>query len=1618
MGVFFILKSDKPKDDKLEYFKQKIIEYLKSQDTIEKGGMAVGTIREWKGKKYIKGPDNKWRRYYNKETRGAKISIKHLIRKVETIDNAEDLMKLVLLHRDRFSDENGNPIPIVQELSRHISERQGRIAPDVPNSPASPTNQASGKESENTETESKEGDSGEKGAKYWEQSGSNAFKAGKPRKPPYEEIVKPGTKIGSPESKEANKMMEAWLRGWDKANLSDDSWKNEKPKDEKGEKGKKEQEPEENNNKQHEDTNENDDAKKNIIEIIRSHGVEITPQEGKYLFATGPADDGYFIINGNLDYNTYDEIMAEAESNGLKPPYHVYGEFETYQDKKNVDFHKLSETLRENKKSEEEKHRNRSEAMRGNQNAKKDGPEDPPSEKRRKREQTETKKARKQAGLPEEKTERTSAMKDSTWDPKSEDYRYKDTGYIAGSRKEKAQAYIRRMAKDGIQVLNTSIDWQDIEENERIADETITKQNLMGKSDWEALKGGGLKGNAGYLINEIYKTIASKPENNTPEARFNFSRALDAIRGRLEICKTRDEVIEVAREINGERTGYFVQASQTPEYLELNEKVEQLTRKLDNYQSKLKEKIYSEGDPYKAARDYLRAHVGVSGDAIIDPHTGKWNGSYYTRGGKRQLDLLRIGHQTYERRKGEIEERSGITEESINGEIRQAQDKMAEVRRKKNEELQLSNTMQKAWSSLGKSFSNAIETTAEGTKYHAKDSFSKHYRKSIEMDDDDFSWAEKKTKGGSGKQRKTQFELLVADHIIRKGGRDIKVESTEELKKAFNLRDVQSGNWVLNDPKSAKFHVDNIAMGLADMGDILGLPDNLLSLNGRLAMAIGARGHSKALAHYESMERVINITKMKGGGSLGHEWFHAFDNLIAEAMTGGKYNIFLTETNDHQELNKRQQKLLNQVKWYKQQRDHNKERGNDGLLDYYSKEYENAKKMAKKAGVAVDELENQEDHIPKVKAAFNNLVNAMMTGSAARTENITYTKDDYEAAQKFFEDQRDRDWIGMKEGMTIDEALAAGKGRGFRRVKPERLKKLMAAWLDKNPSGGSVVAKTDRTTSNYFEESKKLDNWPSSYWSKIIEMGARAFSSYLNDKMAEKGWQNNYLAHATENSDYIVGNPYPEGEERKAINAAFDELFGVIRETGAIRKAIMAENIMEKAGYFSDEGLKELLNETSDGEITHDLFHVAKGKDGKLSLFLTRILAKKQKDLSENEVDGGKDVKDGIMELEKSDKLEYFRKIILEHLDQDDDKADIKKSLFDAEAEEFAKSGRGLPVGSVRDWKGKKYVKIAPGKWKPKYDSHTRGAKMAISAIKKKIAAASDAQEMLQIVLENRERFADKEGHPLPFVQELSNYVSLEQEKFTSNREESKKNDGGTITVGELRKFLERFKSKYPGNSRKEEFQKLKELERQAYMNGDSQEERIYGAMIHHFYASERKELEEAKAKVKEDRESKAREEARKRHEADAKERERQSQGQSDESPFGSNGGGITFTELGIGESGISEEAARRRRAKQFARDAQNELDFILSTWLNGTYKKGQIKKNDDDPDNPTWVVFVNKQHKDKIRGAIGQWKTKGFSVDNHADEGFIQFSVYPLDSDEDGIIKKAVSEVLRDILT
>lgn len=131
-------------------------------------------------------------------------------------------------------------------------------------------------------------------------------------------------------------------------------------------------------------------------------------------------------------------------------------------------------------------------------------------------------------------------------------------------------------------------------------------------------------------------------------------------------------------------------------------------------------------------------------------------------------------------------------------------------------------------------------------------------------------------------------------------------------------------------------------------------------------------------------------------------------------------------------------------------------------------------------------------------------------------------------------------------------------------------------------------------------------------------------------------------------------------------------------------------------------------------------------------------------------------------------KFEHFKKLIIEHLGSldENEKKELKKSLIEAESMQKG----GYSVGTIRTWKGKQYIKIAPGKWKPKYNGQTRGAKMAISALKKRADKCTNSNELLQLVLANKSRFSDDSGRPLPFVQELADYVSERNDKIESDK--------------------------------------------------------------------------------------------------------------------------------------------------------------------------------------------------------------------------------------------------------
>ena len=108
----------------------------------------------------------------------------------------------------------------------------------------------------------------------------------------------------------------------------------------------------------------------------------------------------------------------------------------------------------------------------------------------------------------------------------------------------------------------------------------------------------------------------------------------------------------------------------------------------------------------------------------------------------------------------------------------------------------------------------------------------------------------------------------------------------EKFAQVLPFRGVEFGNWVTQAERASLL---NAAFdGFHDLAKLFGLSAENMTLSGSLAFAFASRGKSGAMAHYEPLRQVINLTKKNGAGCMAHEWFHALDNWAqySEGRTG------------------------------------------------------------------------------------------------------------------------------------------------------------------------------------------------------------------------------------------------------------------------------------------------------------------------------------------------------------------------------------------------------------------------------------------------------------------------------------------------------------------------------------------------------------------------------------------------------------------------------------------------------------------------------------------------------------------------------------------------------------
>lgn len=127
-------------------------------------------------------------------------------------------------------------------------------------------------------------------------------------------------------------------------------------------------------------------------------------------------------------------------------------------------------------------------------------------------------------------------------------------------------------------------------------------------------------------------------------------------------------------------------------------------------------------------------------------------------------------------------------------------------------------------------------------------------------------------------------------HYAQEEAKQQEVDMVAILKE-YKLKGFEFGNWVNQNDRYDFIHAFTRSAQI--LSEIIGSKN--IGLDLLVGVAFGARGHGGgAVAHYEPMHNMINLTKEKSYGSLAHEWGHAIDYNLGRHIDQNKDYSFLT----------------------------------------------------------------------------------------------------------------------------------------------------------------------------------------------------------------------------------------------------------------------------------------------------------------------------------------------------------------------------------------------------------------------------------------------------------------------------------------------------------------------------------------------------------------------------------------------------------------------------------------------------------------------------------------------------------------------------------------------------
>lgn len=396
-----------------------------------------------------------------------------------------------------------------------------------------------------------------------------------------------------------------------------------------------------------------------------------------------------------------------------------------------------------------------------------------------------------------------------------------------------------------------------------------------------------------------------------------------------------------------------------------------------------------------------------------------------------------------------------------------------------------------------------------------------------------------------------------------------------DFSRVFGFRGVEFGNW--NNQAERQELLNDAFDGLMDLAEVLNIPPEALSLNGELALAFGARGQglSSAKAHYESNRVVINLTKMNGAGSLAHEWWHAFDHYLSR-QDGSASSAWIQHEDGSRSLN---------VKANPADRfaSHGFKVVKSGVREDVRNNFEKLMvTMFKKSQAYIEDTQAADEFVARSRDEVQDKLNSIRENLTKQLDPQYYKRfnkpasadqlAEFDTAAELIitgqlletearKNPKSRSTFGGYRHTNdaldkINEIFKAVRGRSGFNADFKGVLDYLRGSMSRYMSRLKMLADAQQSTTKYKSvptefamNAKELDQGRGSdYWTTPHEMSARAFQGYVEDKISAKNARSPFLNYGPENvgilTPYGVKRPFPYGEERVAINQAFDDLIG------------------------------------------------------------------------------------------------------------------------------------------------------------------------------------------------------------------------------------------------------------------------------------------------------------------------------------------------------------------------------------------------------------------------------------------------------------------------------------------